>query len=386
MTNRTYRILTGALLSGALLLAAAPTSASADTAPPLDRSALRAAISDLEHPPVTAAQIRVSGWGGHWYGTSGVVDRRTDRPVRPGDRFKIGSITKAFVATVVLQLVGEDRVRLTRPVQRYLPGVLPARFPPITVGQLLNHTSGLPPESGPDLPDLSTPEAVFAHRFDQWTPERLVAMVTDQGLPMAFEPGTAQEYRGINYVLAAMVVEEVTGHRYGREIRDRILRPLGLRDTSVPGNRPGIPGPHVHGYLEMSDGRLRDITVANPSDSWGEGEMISTTGDLTRFLSALFSGGLLPPRLLERMVTLPPDDVRMLDGSPARYGMGLQTATVNGVTLWGKTGERYGYSSGMFATLDQQRRLVWSFTPTHRDASQTRLTLRIVEAATAPAG
>jgi D-alanyl-D-alanine carboxypeptidase len=334
----TRRPLARAALAGSLLLATAVPSVgahastsvrtsapavdtAAPTVPPVDGRALRAAISDLDHPPTTAAQVRVRGSAGHWYGTSGVADLRSQRSVRPRDRFRVGSITKAFVATIVLQLVRDGDVRLRGTVQHYLPGVLPDRFPPITVGQLLNHTSGLPPESGPDVPDTSTPEAVLAHRFDRWTPERLLATVTDQGLPMRFVPGSKQEYRGINYVLAALVVEEVTGHSYAREVRDRILRPLRLRDTLVPrGAR--IRGPHVHGYL------------------------------------------------------------RMTDGSPARYSTGLQTATFNGLTLWGKTGEVDGYSNGMFATRDQQRRVVWSFNPERRASSAEQMTLRIVDAAT----
>ncbi|MEU5128354.1 beta-lactamase family protein [Streptomyces mobaraensis NBRC 13819 = DSM 40847] len=392
---RRRRVIAGAALAGSLLLtagapaalaaadtgaAAAPAPARGPAVPPLDTQALRAAIAHLDDPQATAAQVRVEGSAGRWYGTSGVADLRTKRPVRQEDTFRIGSITKVFVATVVLQLAAEHKVDLDAPVQRYLPGVLPAGFPPITITQLLNHTSGLPAESGPDVPDLSTPEKVLQHRYDRWTPRRLVSLVSHG--PMRFEPGTKQEYRGINYVLAAMVVEKVTGRSYGEEIGRRILRPLHLTRTSVPGNDPTIHGPHVHGYLAMSDGTLRDATEYDQTEAWGEGEMISTTGDLDRFLSALFSGRLLPAAQLERMFTLPPENVRMTDGGPARYSAGLQTVTVNGVTFWGKTGERYGYNSAMVATRDQQRRLVYSFNPTHRDQTQMKMTLRIADAVT----
>lgn len=349
--------------------------------PALNPSALRAAIDDLEHPPVTAAQVRISGSAGSWYGASGVADLRSGRKVRPDDRFKVGSVTKVFVATVVLQLVAEGRVDLDTPIQHYLPDALPASYAPVTVEQLLNHTSGLPAEVG--WPDMSTPEAVFEHRFDRWTREQRLATLPPG--PMKFEPGERQEYRGINYVLAALLVEKVTGRHFGEAIGARLLRPLGLRHTSVPVDDPRIRGPHVRGYLEMSDGTLRDITAFDPSASFGQGEMISTTGDLTRFITALFSGRLLPPRLLDRMFTVP-EGVRMTDGSPARYSTGLQTATVNGVTFWGKTGERYGYAGGMFATRDQQRRLVYAFNPTHRDDTQTEMTLRIADAATRAPG
>ncbi|MGW2185072.1 serine hydrolase domain-containing protein [Streptomyces sp. NPDC001719] len=378
------RALVGASVAGALLLTAAlPASGAAaagPTVPPLDTKALRAAISDLQHPQATAAQLRVSGPAGQWYGTSGEADLRTGRSVRADDRFRIGSITKVFIATTVLQLVAEHRVGLDTPVQHYLPGLLPKDYAPITVGQLLNHTSGLPDATGPDVPDMSTPEHVLDHRNDQWTPERLVAVST-RG-PLKFTPGTEQEYHGINYVLAAMLVEKVTGHPYGKEIDARVLRPLGLRNTSVPGNDPKIHGPHVHGYLAMSDGTLKDATDFNQSEAWGEGEMISTTGDLDRFVSALFSGKLLPKPVLDKMFTLPSPDVRMTNGSPASYSMGLQSVTVNGVTLWGKTGERWGYNSAMFSTKDRERRVECSFNPTHRDQTQGQMTRRIADAVT----
>ncbi|MEU4875281.1 serine hydrolase domain-containing protein [Streptomyces sp. NPDC021608] len=390
------RAFVGAALTAALLAtvttpavaAAGPSSAlsPASTAlPPLDTAALRAAISDLDHPQATAAQLLVSGKAGYWYGTAGVADRRTGAPVRQDGTFRAGSITKVFVATAVLQLSAEGRLDLDKPVQDYLPGLLPSGYAPIKIAELLNHTSGLPDERIPDSQRTDTPEQVFEHRYDQWTPMQLVATLPEDA-PMKFTPGTKQEYRGMNYVLAALLIEKVTGKPYGKVIGDRILRPLGLCHTSLPGNDPEIHGPHVHGYLAMSDGTLRDVTEYNQSEAWGEGELLSTTRDLDRFITALFTPGkLLPRTTLDKMFELPAPEVRMVDGSPARYSVGLQTVTVNGVALWGKTGERYGYNSAMMATRDLRRSAVYSWTPTHRDASQLQMVLRIADAVTKPA-
>ncbi|MEU7660163.1 serine hydrolase domain-containing protein [Streptomyces lincolnensis] len=347
--------------------AAAPTTAEATAAPLLDTRALQAAISDLDHPHATSAQLYAFHGTERWYGTAGVAELGTGRAPRPGDRFRAGSVTKAFVATVVLQLWREGRLKLDAPLARYLPGLLPDDFGRrITVAHLLHHTSGLPDHQG--IPDTSTPEGVLRHRFDRWTPREWVRTATHG--PLKFAPGTKQEYRGINYVLLALVVEEVTGRPYREVITERVLRPLGLSRTLTPGQDPRLHGPHVHGYLRMTDGSLEDITVYNTSSSWGEGDLVCTVDDLVRFQQALFNGELLPPEAMDKLCSLPPDDVRMLDGGPARYGMGLQTVTVNGVTFWGKTGEVYGYRTRVFSTRDtrdaRDRRLgfVLSYTPT----------------------
>ncbi|MFF4214455.1 serine hydrolase domain-containing protein [Streptomyces sp. NPDC001796] len=381
-TRMSRRFFVGAALSGTAAVATgavlpAPRALALPAPlPPLDPTALQTAIDDLEHPPSTAAQLRVGGTAGYWRGTSGVADIRTQCPVTAHDKVRIGSITKVFVATVVLQLAAERRVSLDAPVRRILPGVLPTRFAAVTVAHLLNHTSGLPDHVG--IPDPETAEEVFRHRFDHWTPQEWVATATHG--PLKFAPGTRQEYRGVNYALAALIIEKATGRPYGEAVAARILRPLGLARTVVPGDDPRIHGRHVHGYLAMADGSLRDITMYDQSSSRGEGDMISTTGDLDRMLAALFSGELLPPELLQLMFTLPPDDVRMPDGSPARYSTGLQQATVNGITLWGKTGETYGYKTAAFSTRDQQRRFVLAYNPTTaRDGEESQMIARVAD-------
>ncbi|WP_419993894.1 serine hydrolase domain-containing protein [Streptomyces boninensis] len=370
-----------AAVAGSVALPARRAVAADASLPPLDPAALQAAIDDLEHPPSTAAQLRIGGASGSWYGTAGVADIKTRRPPTPLHKVRIGSITKVFVATVTLQLVAEGRVRLDAPVRRLLPGLLPARFAPITLAHLLNHTSGLPDHVG--IPEPETAEEVFRHRFDHWTPEEWVATATHG--PLKFEPGSRQEYRGINYVLAALIIDRLTGRPYGNAVAARILHPLGLTGTVIPGDDPRIHGRHVHGYLAMADGSLRDITAYDQSSARGEGDIISTTGDLDRLLAALFDGELLPPDLLQLMFTLPPDDVRMLDGSPARYTTGLQQAVVNGVTLWGKTGETYGYKNAAFSTRDRRRRFILTYHPTTaRNGDESQMVARVADLLTRP--
>src|SRR5262249_42471134 len=158
--------------------------------------------------------------------TSGVGNLETGQGVPPDAHIRIGSISKVFTATIVLQLAAEHRIDLGQPVQRYLPGVLPADLPPVTVGQLLNHTSGLP--RGGDTPDFGdgSPEWFAANRLKSFTPQQVID--TTAGQSMEFAPGTAQQYNGMNYYVAGVLIEKITGRSFADEVRSRITRPLAL--------------------------------------------------------------------------------------------------------------------------------------------------------------
>ncbi|MET7994802.1 serine hydrolase domain-containing protein [Amycolatopsis sp. NPDC005232] len=353
-------LLTAAVTPAALAEPAAPghSAPARSTLPPMNPASLAGAIAGLPNAQATGALVQVRGSAGAWSGVSGTADLSTGAPVPANGHFRIGSITKTFTAVVVLQLAAEHRLDLDAPVQRYLPGLLPANYPRITVAQLLNHTSGLP---GVDLPE--DPQWIVDHRYTVFTPQQVLATAFQHDL--VFAPGTNQQYTNTNYLVAGLLVEKLTHHSYGDEVRDRILRPLGLRDTSVPGNDPNLPAPYAHGY-QLVNGQLVDLTRMNQSIPWAAGEMISTTADLDNFLIALFQGRLVPKPVLQRMFTVPAVTTFGTD-DPAIYSQGLMTETVNGVTVWGKTGSRYGYTNGIWATRDLQRRVVYSINTTDKD-------------------
>ncbi|MFI9064191.1 serine hydrolase domain-containing protein [Streptomyces sp. NPDC053429] len=355
--------------------------------PEIDPDALQRAVSSAPDR-VTAALARVSGPAGQWGGTYGVADTVTGQPVPLDGRFRLGSVTKTFIATVVLQLAAEDHIDLDAPVQQYLPGVLPDSYQPIPVRSLLNFTSSLPELTADDLP--TTPEAIVEHRFDGHPFAELVAMAVRHDRPFE-EPGQMQVYGATGYYVAGMLIEKVTGHSYQQEITSRILCPLNLRHTTAPRTDTTIPGPHSHGYIEIpqtSGGgtQLVDITDQNP----GAGGMISTTADLDRFLTALFRGRLLPPAQMAELFKVP--DVDYLNGRPqdpghghAYYSAGLMSVSLpNGVTVWGKTGSTFGYTDGMFTTRDLRRRLVYSFNPITGGANDFALVTRLISAAFNP--
>lgn len=265
---------------------------------------------------------------------SGRGDLVTGKPFPGNGSYRAGSVTKTFVATVVLQLAGEGRVELDAPVERYLPGLVPDRR--ITVRQLLQHTSGLP-DYTQDL--LGGEVETLRHRGAE--PAELVAMALRH--PASFPPGAGWSYSNTGYIVAGMIVEKVTGRALGDEIARRITRPLGLRGTYLP--RRGdekLPEPHAVGYAPV-DGALTDFSDFDATIAWAAGGLVATPADLDRFSRALLGGELLrPPQLAEMRRTVPADDL----GVPGvRYGLGLRSIPLSCGLFWGHEGEIFGFAN-----------------------------------------
>ncbi|OXY90648.1 serine hydrolase domain-containing protein [Streptomyces diastatochromogenes] len=330
------------------------TARAAKTVP--DPGALQAALAGLPDSDATAALVRVGGTDGSWRGSAGVHDLASGRAADPNARFRAGSTTKVVTAATVLKLAAEGRVDLDTPVQHYLPGLLTPAFKPISVRQLLNHTSGIKPGDGwgDDFADQ------YAHRFDTITPEQVVASAVAKG--PEFDPGDQQDYLNINYTILGMLIEKVTGHSYAHEATRLVLRPAGMRHTYFPGTDPVIHGPHNHGYqlVKDADGTTRFVDVSdwNQADRWAAGDMISTTADLERLITALFQGRIVPEPQLQEMFTVPAN----ITG--ATYSAGLERFEHKGTVYWLKSGARYGYSTAIAATRDLSRALVYSVNST----------------------
>ncbi|GAA3147960.1 serine hydrolase domain-containing protein [Planomonospora alba] len=364
MTTTRPRRLRAAAVLAALTVSAVPAwaaAAAADTGDDVvaaaDRGALKAALGKVVKEGAVGAQAEVRDERGRWTGRSGTARLGTGRPVPENGRFRIGSTTKPFTATVVLQLVAEGKVSLDDTVERWLPGLVPGGSR-ITVRQLLNHTSGLfdylqtegMPKDGGD---------VLRDGRRTYTPEQLVR--TAVANPPYFAPGAGWMYSNTNYILAGMIIERATGNTYREEVARRILKPLGLRDTFLPGTSVRIPGPHARGYFPRTVdpvGRLVDVTELNPSFAGAAGEMISTTADVGRFFTALLGGKLLAPEQLREMTTLV--DISRQTGVPGLgYGLGLESVKLScGVRSWGHGGSIPGYATYVGFTRDARRQAV----------------------------
>ncbi|WP_030758718.1 serine hydrolase [Streptomyces griseus] len=373
-------LLAAALVLGVTAGPAALSPAFAAPAPAATAAAgpdLSAVLAGLPRADATAALVRVGGTEGSWTGAAGVRDLESGAPADPAGRFRAGSVTKVFTAAAVLRLAAEGRIDLDRTARSYLPELIPGRYATVTVRQLLNHTHGIPPA---DLPG-ETVEEWYAHRFDVHAPEDLVRAATAK--PREFRPGTRQHYLNIGYTIAGLIVERVTGDTYEHAVERRILRPLGLRDTYLPGREAVIRGPYNHGYqrMRLDDGTtgLRDVSVWRATDGWAAGDLISTTADLERFTRALFAGRVVRGPFLEEMFTLP----RVADlasGAPAAYSAGLSVKRLGGREVWGKTGGRWGYNTAIASTRHGERTLVYSVNSTDakgQDMNRTALELML---------
>lgn len=363
VTTLAVTLLAGVGASG---VATADSRAVSQAAAGQDRPELQEAIQAFVDAGFAGVQMRVHDQRGEWVGSAGVRQLgETAKPPTEG-RFRIGSSTKTFTATLVLRLVAEGKIGLDAPVADYLPKLGLDRR--ITVRMLLQHTSGLFNYTGQDYPDGTVVPGVPAKgkewvddRFHTYRPEELVRLALSK--PPKFAPGTDWSYSNTNYTLAQLLIEKVTGRSYAQEMQRRILRPLGLSGTVVPGARLGIPGPHAHGYYRYQDaGRWKvvDVTRQNPSVLPAAGDMISTTKDLQTFFSALHGGKLLPPSLLAEMRKPHPKS------GDHRYGLGLfvQDTGPNcvGTILHHNGSAPGGYGALMYSTPDGSKTLTASIT------------------------
>ncbi|MED2693668.1 serine hydrolase domain-containing protein [Bacillus toyonensis] len=271
--------------------------------------------------------------------TAGVADLSTKKPVKSDYRFRIGSVTKTFTATTVLQLVGENRVQLDDSIEKWLPGLIQGNGydgNQITIRQLLNHTSGI-------AEYLKSKDADIMNSKKTYTAEEIVKI--GLSLPPDFSPGKGWSYSNTGYVILGMLIEKITGNSYAEEIEKRIIEPLDLSNTFLPGNSPVIPGKnHARGYVKTEGtSELKDITYYNPSLANSAGDMISNADDLNKFFSSLLSGKLLKERELKEMLTTVPVEGKAVgDG----YGLGIyETKLPNGVSVWGHGGGIPGFTT-----------------------------------------
>lgn len=347
-----------ATLGVAVVLTAAVSSASAGDArpepPESPAAALQQGVSAIVAAGAPGALAVVRDGSGVSIARAGVSRLGGHRPIGPDDPFRVGSLTKTFVASLVLQLVAEGRLGLDDTLERRLPGAVP-RGGEITVRQLLRHTSGLP-DLGTGRDGSALLARLRADRRHVFTPAELVRSVARE--PLRFRPGGGWAYSNTGYILLGLIAEKVTGKGLEQVLRERIFAPLRLDRTRV-GSGAALPAGAVRGYLPPGNpflrargGRPVDVTETNPSWTWAAGAIVSTATDVDRFYRALLAGRLVPRRLLGEMTAARPI------GGSAGYGLGLLRLGTPCGPLFGHDGEIFGYTTLAAATPGGRRSIV----------------------------
>jgi D-alanyl-D-alanine carboxypeptidase len=330
---------------------AAPAEKAPDTLGPRLQKILDRGIASPETDyPGVAFYARVPGKG-EWAGAAGTSSLRGKRALRPNDRFRAGSITKTFVATVTLQLAEEGRLRLDDPLPALLPPNVIARFPEadrITVRMLLNHTSG--------LAEYSTPEheaGLLANPRRRWTMTEILDRAA--ALPRTGAPGERHSYANTNYNLLGLVIEQATGTSWRTVVRERIFDRLGMRHTSLPAPGTVVRGRDIVRGYETRLGPMVDMTNVDSSMAGAAGgnAQLTTTRDLARFLRALLDGRLFREReTLKAMRTFVPGPD---EGGKDGYGLGIEHRSFpGGVEMVGHMGTGAGYRMFMFRLPKQK--------------------------------
>lgn len=291
---------------------------------------------------VPAAVLAVDAPGrGLFAAASGAAERGGRTPVTVDAPFRVASITKLFVATVVLQLVEEGRLRLDDPLTRHVPGY--PRGDRITIRHLLSHTSGVPDYGlttgfGPRL---------LAERERRWHTDEVLGLVA--GARPDFPPGADHRYSNTGYLLLGKVIDAVTGSTWAAEVRRRVIDPLRLRHTFVAGAEP-VPGGVLPGYFDAdNDGDRENVETGRPwpaleTTEGPAGAIVSTAPDVAAFGSALFHGRLVAPATLRQMVAEGPHHPRNTN-----YGLGVEISRPDyRTTLWGHGGFLPGFRSQLW--------------------------------------
>ena len=366
--------------------AASSPAASSDAAlQEFDQAALEQTFRDA------AQELRVPGAvmllrtpGGNLTYTYGVRSFGGTDPVTAADHVRIGSITKTWTTTVILQLVQEGKIKLQDAVADYRPDV--PNGANITIEQLLTMRSGL--YNYTEALDVN--QVLDADPGKAWTPEELLAAAFRH--PPYFAPGEGFHYSNTNTVLLGLIAEALDGKPLTAAFRDRLFTPLGLTGSVFPEQASNaIPEPHPQGYMygnnvltldhpalpedmqkSAADGTLQptDQTAMNPSWAWAAGSGISTAEDLAMWAEALGGGKVLDPALQKQRLDSP-QPVKADDPGGALYGLGIAKFG----KLFGHTGELPGFNS--FAGHDpaaQVTLVVWTNlapTPDGRDPATT---------------
>jgi len=269
-----------------------------------------------------------------WKIAMGYFDDSRIRRINTNDKFILGSVSKTFTATIILQLMEEGLINLDAPVIHYLPGrvdILEEEYDlsNITVRQLLNHESGI--ADFIDIPaftnQMIAQPANMINQFD------ILSYIIQYRDPL-FAPGTSFEYSSTNYLLLGIMAEYIGGKPFYLLLKEKICLKIGLESTHLHSYDPA-EGEIAHGYYGTLDG-----SIIHGSYGWTAGMIVTTIKELGKFLRALASGELFQDQSTFELMITP--------GQYSTYGLGIFEVDFAGENCYGHTGKAFGYRARMF--------------------------------------
>jgi D-alanyl-D-alanine carboxypeptidase len=296
-----------------------------------------------------SAAVVIPGQG-TWLGASGVANPKTGEPVTTDTAFALGSVTKTFIAALVLKLSEEGVLGLDDPLTRWVP-----RFPGangITIRQLLNHTSGVFDVTE----DPAFFEAQLANPRERWRARRILSYV---GRPL-FPPGTDWSYSNTNYILLGLAIERASGSSVAAELRRAVLEPAGAGSVFLQGEED-VPAPVVRSAFDtdndgdadqLSDGTTTIPNTALATAAWTAGGLAGTPEAVAAFGDALFGGRVIPRNLLSAMTDFS-EGLGLGRGGGLGYGLGISKFEIPGHEVFGHGGSIPGFRSALWYVADE---------------------------------
>jgi D-alanyl-D-alanine carboxypeptidase len=296
----------------------------------------------------------------------GVRNIKSGLPIRVDDRMRIASVAKAFSGAVALSLVSKGALSLNDTIGKLLkdlPEPPPAAWAEVTLRQLLNHTSGLPDI----LEDQDYLDAFLASLTKAPPPEKLLTYLYNNDPPLRFVPGSKYQYSNSDNIAVALMVEAATGKSYEELLRELVYKPLGLRKTTLP-RGPNLKKPFIHGYdNDPSQDPPEDVSkLVAAGWSWASGGIVSTPADLNDFIRGYVGGKLFDERTQAKQR-------RVVEGGSSEppgpgknsAGLGIFRYESRCGTVWGHTGNTFGYTQFAAASGDGRRSVTVSINAQH---------------------
>jgi D-alanyl-D-alanine carboxypeptidase len=317
---------------------------------------LQSALTDLvQQPGGPPGAIVTLGRDSHLdVVTAGVADLATGRTPQAEDAMRIASVSKTHNAATALSLVSRGVLSLNDRVGTLTP-YLPRAWWEVTLRQLLGHTSGVPDFT--QTPLLA--EALLASPQDAPPPRDLLSFVDDPGL--LFAPGTEYRYSNSDNIVVGLMIESASGRSYADVLDAEVLEPAGLAHTSLP-EGTDFPAPYLHGY-DVSEQPPEDLsTMVAAGWSWASGGVVSTPADLARFIGADVRGSFTDARTRAEQFTFRPGASEPPGPGENTAGLGLFRYDTRCGTVFGHTGNIFGYTQFAAATADGRRTVTVSVT------------------------